>query len=171
MASQKLSAIRAVPAVPLDEALRQLTETGKPVVLQGPDGKDCAALVSMEALRRLTGETAGNEAKSAANAAGLPPGTPALAPDGLPWPEGYFDRPPRMTLEQAIAVHGVRPSRYYKGFPCYTQEDAGRPEFRSGLPEESPEDRAEWEAELAAWEAQKADREGTGVASADEKEA
>jgi hypothetical protein len=113
----------------LQDALARL-KAGEPVILEGPDGKPLAALVSADAAL-------------AAEARAVPP----LAPDGLPWPEGYHDRPPRITLEEAIARFGVRPSRYFKGFPCYTQEEASRPEFRSGLPEESAEVQAAWNAE------------------------
>jgi len=120
-----------VPELPpaLKDAVARL-KPGEAVILESPAGKPLAALVSADAAL-------------AAEARALPP----LAPDGLPWPEGYHDRPPRITLEQAIARFGVRPSRYFKGFPCYTQEEASRPEFKSGLPDEPPEVQAAWQAE------------------------
>lgn len=135
----------AVPELPpaLRDAVARL-KPGDAVILEGPDGKPVAALVSANAAL-------------AAEAHALPP----LAPDGLPWPEGYHDRPPRIALEEATARFGVRPSRYFKGFPCYTQEEAGRPEFRSGLPEESPEVQAAWQAEWDAAQAAAASAEHT----------
>jgi hypothetical protein len=62
---------------------------------------------------------------------------PPLAPDGLPWPPGYFDREPRVSLEESIKVHGIRPSRYWKGFPVYTAEDCQKPNYKSPYPSES----------------------------------
>src|SRR6185295_15645174 len=59
-----------------------------------------------------------------------------LAPDGLPWPKGYSDRPPRQTLEQAVAMYGVRPCCYLNGRPGYTLEETCRPEFKVKLPDE-----------------------------------
>lgn len=71
---------------------------------------------------------------------------PKLAPDGLPWPEGYFDRvPPRVTLEQAIRDSGVRPRFYSHGVPRYTQEDYSNPNYRFPYPSEDA-----WVAELGA---------------------
>lgn len=78
-----------------------------------------------------------------------------LAPDGLPWPKGYFDRPARETVEEATAKYGVRPSEYYKGWPCYTAEETERPEFKSQLPEEPIEVQEQWRKEWADWEAGK----------------
>lgn len=54
----------------------------------------------------------------------------ALAPDGLPWPEGYFDRQPKQSLEEAIAMYGVRPRHYFHGWPGYTLEETLRPEYK-----------------------------------------
>jgi hypothetical protein len=59
-----------------------------------------------------------------------------LAPDGLPWPEGYFDRIPKVTLEEAIAEYGVRPSRYHFGLPSYSEDDCRKPNFKDKLPPE-----------------------------------
>jgi hypothetical protein len=75
-----------------------------------------------------------------------------LAPDGLAWPEGYFDNPPKMTLEEATAEYGVRPTIYFKGWPAYTTAETQRPEFKCRMPEEAPELEAQWEAEIVAWE-------------------
>src|SRR4051812_22917151 len=80
-------------------------------------------------------------------------GRSSLAQDGLPWPKGYFDRAPRQSLEEAIAIHGVRPSEYYKGWPCYTPEEASRPEYKSKLPDEPLELQAQWRKESEAWAA------------------
>ena len=77
----------------------------------------------------------------------------ALAPDGLPWPKGYFDRTPRQSLEEAIAMYGVRPSEYWKGWPCYTPEDAARPEYKGTFPDEPIELQEQWRKEEAEWEA------------------
>lgn len=74
----------------------------------------------------------------------IPPGTPPLAPDGLPWPEGYFDKPPRVSIEDATKRNGVRPSRYLLGRPYYTVEECENPNF-TPLPDES-----EFVAELDA---------------------
>jgi len=63
-----------------------------------------------------------------------------LAPDGLPWPEGYFDRiPPRETIEEATERYGVRPTRYFHGRAGYTTEEWSRPEFKVKLPDEPEE--------------------------------
>lgn len=74
----------------------------------------------------------------------LPPGTPPLAPDGLPWPEGYFDKPPRVTIEDATRRNGVRPRIYLGGRPLYTQEDLDNPNFIR------PPDESEYVKELEA---------------------
>ena len=68
-----------------------------------------------------------------------------LAPDGLPWPEGYFDRTPVLTLEEAIARFGVRPSCYRHGRPVYTPADRENPNYVFPYPSEP-----EWVAELEA---------------------
>src|ERR1043165_4262909 len=75
------------------------------------------------------------------------------APDGLPWPKGYFDRPPRQTLEEALRIHGVRPTEYYKGWPCYSPEETALPDYKSKLPDEPPELQEQWRKEWAEWEA------------------
>jgi hypothetical protein len=67
----------------------------------------------------------------------------SLAPDGLPWPEGYFDCPPRITLNDAIRRRGVRPSKYFKGMPLYTDADRQNPGYISPYPSEP-----EWADEL-----------------------
>ncbi len=66
----------------------------------------------------------------------MPNSTNSNAPDGLPWPQGYLDRAPRQTLEEAVAMYGVRPSRYLNGRPGYTLEETCRPEFKVKLPDE-----------------------------------
>ena len=64
----------------------------------------------------------------------------ALAPDGLPWPEGYFDRiPPKQTLEEATTMYGVRPTLYSHGWPCYTMAETQMPEYKGRLPDEPEE--------------------------------
>jgi hypothetical protein len=70
------------------------------------------------------------------------------APDGLPWPEGYFESPPKKTLEEATAEYGVRPRIYFKGWPLYSTAETNLPEFKVQLPDEPPEVLAEW----ASWE-------------------
>lgn len=71
---------------------------------------------------------------------------PKLAPDGLPWPKGYFDRvPPRVTLEEAIRNCGVRPKLYRHGVPVYSVEDMSNPNYKFPLPSED-----KWVAELDA---------------------
>ncbi|MEI6233087.1 MAG: hypothetical protein WCT04_08540 [Planctomycetota bacterium] len=74
----------------------------------------------------------------------FPPRT-ALAPDGLPWPEGYFDSKLRVTLDDAIARSGVRPSKYMFGRPLYTQEDRDNPNY---IDRYKPD--PEWIAEILA---------------------
>ncbi len=64
---------------------------------------------------------------------------PTLAPDGLPWPDGYFDRPLKVTLEETIADCGVRPSKYLCGRPLYTISDRQNPNFRFPFPPEPDE--------------------------------
>jgi hypothetical protein len=87
----------------------------------------------------------GEQAKAAIeNVEWLTASHPPLAPDGLPWPAGYFDKKPRVTLEEAIRSNGVRPSRYRNGFPIYTIDEFKNPNF-TPLPDES-----EWVAELLA---------------------
>ena len=70
-----------------------------------------------------------------------PSATPSpLAPDGLQWPEGYFDRiPPKQTIEDATAMFGVRPTLYAHGWPCYTTEETMKPEYKGALPDEPEE--------------------------------
>jgi len=75
----------------------------------------------------------------------------ALAPDGLPWPPGYFDRMPRETFEDALKNYGVRPNHYKWGWPIYTEAETKRPEFINTIPPESPELEAEWRADWVAW--------------------
>jgi len=77
---------------------------------------------------------------------------PALAPDGLPWPPGYFDCMPKETFEQALANYGVRPNHYLKGWPVYTQAERDNPAYICTIPPESPELEAKWKAE---WEENK----------------
>jgi len=63
-----------------------------------------------------------------------------LAPDGLPWPEGYFDRiPPKQTIEEATKQFGVRPNRYAHGRPCYSTKETSLPQYKGVIPKESPE--------------------------------
>jgi len=69
----------------------------------------------------------------------------SLAPDGLPWPGGYFDKKPRITLEKAIQKNGVRPHHYYCGWPVYTQAERDNSNYIFPYPDES-----EWVAELEA---------------------
>ena len=76
-----------------------------------------------------------------------------LAPDGLPWPKGYFDSPVRQSLEEAVEMYGVRPTEYYKGGPCYSAEETARPEYKGKLPEEPAELQEQWRKEWAEWEA------------------
>jgi hypothetical protein len=71
----------------------------------------------------------------------------ALAPDGLPWPEGYFDGPVKITLEQAIEAHGIRPSVYKRGRPVWQLHELQNPNYTSTLPEEPPELVAKWTRE------------------------
>ncbi|HLX59686.1 MAG TPA: hypothetical protein VKX17_00255 [Planctomycetota bacterium] len=66
-----------------------------------------------------------------------------LAPDGLPWPEGYFDFPIRVTLEEAIKRNGIRPSKYSHGRPLYTAEDRQNPKYIFEYPPET-----EWVKDL-----------------------
>lgn len=71
---------------------------------------------------------------------------PKLAPDGLPWPEGYFDRvPPRVTLEEAMRDSGVRPKLYRHGVPVYDEEDCSNSNYKFPFPPEP-----EWVAEILA---------------------
>lgn len=87
-----------------------------------------------------------------------------LAPDGLPWPEGYFDRPPRQTFEEAIAIHGVRPSHYRYGWPAYTLADMALPGFKSAPPPEPPELEKKWRKECDDWDAkQKKQKKSNGA--------
>lgn len=79
--------------------------------------------------------------------------TSKLAPDGLPWPPGYFDKTPRIKFEDALAKHGVRPNHYHKGWPIYTEAETSRPEFRSEIMNESREEQEAWKAEWNAREA------------------
>lgn len=79
----------------------------------------------------------------------------SLAPDGLPWPKGYFDRPARQSLEDAIAKYGVRPCEYYKGWPCYTWEETALPEYKGKLPDEPVELQEQWRREWETWKAWK----------------
>jgi hypothetical protein len=72
-----------------------------------------------------------------------------LAPDGLPWPPGYFDQKPRMTFSAALKKHGVRPNHYHKGWPVYTKAETTRPEFHSDIMDEPQEIQDAWNAE---WE-------------------
>src|SRR5438067_1478013 len=72
-----------------------------------------------------------------------------LAPDGLPWPEGYFDQAPKQTLEEAIEIYGVRPTHYVFGRPGYTPEEYARPEFKCKMPDEPIELQEKWRKE---WE-------------------
>jgi hypothetical protein len=139
-----MTTLQAAPSVTLAEALHRLEETGGPVILRDADGKDCAALVSLPDLQRLSG---GQPVAAGAAKHALPPGTPALAPDGLPWPEGYFDRPPRVTLEEAIRTFGIRPSCYYMGRPSWTPEERRNPAFRWPYPPEPV-----WASDLASEE-------------------
>ena len=71
-----------------------------------------------------------------------------LAPDGLPWPEGYFDTAPKCThFKRRSQIHGIRPRNYLGGLPVYTTEDTQDPNFKMTIPDESPELEAQWEAE------------------------
>ena len=70
----------------------------------------------------------------------------ALAPDGLPWPPGYFDRMPRETFEEALQHYGVRPNRYMLGWPVYSEAETTRSDFKNIIPDESPENEAYWSA-------------------------
>ena len=72
----------------------------------------------------------------------------ALAPDGLPWPVGYFDGPVKITMEQAVAAHGVRPSIYKYGRPVWQPLEYTNPNFKSVLAEEPPELIEKWTREL-----------------------
>ncbi|MCY3020455.1 MAG: hypothetical protein NTW87_15655 [Planctomycetota bacterium] len=139
-----MTRMQAVPSLPLVEALRRLDETGEPVILQGADGKECAALVSLADLQRL----------AAVRVSARPPAAP-LAPDGLPWPEGYFERTPVVPLEEATRRFGVRPRRYCHGRPVYTDEDARNPAYKWPYPAEP-----EWEEDLKT-DAGTATREST----------
>lgn len=80
------------------------------------------------------------------------PVSTTLAPDGLPWPKGYSDRPPRQTLEEAVAMYGVRPSCYLNGRPGYTLEETCRPEFKVKLPDEPLAVQQAWRKEWNAKE-------------------
>ena len=73
----------------------------------------------------------------------------ALAPDGLPWPDGYFDRPLKITLEQAIEDHGIRPSVYKRGRPVWQLHEVTNPNYKSTLPEEPPELVEKWAKEFS----------------------
>ena len=84
----------------------------------------------------------------------------ALAPDGLPWPKGYFDRTPRQSLEEAIAMYGVRPSEYWKGWPGYSLEEMALPDFKSLPPPEAPELIEEWRKECDDWDAKQSKLHG-----------
>ena len=75
----------------------------------------------------------------------VPANHPPLAPDGLPWPTGYFDKKLRVTLEEAIKSSGVRPSMYRNGVPVYTDEDCKNPNYEFPYPPEP-----EWIAEILA---------------------
>ena len=145
-----MTTLQADSSVTLAEALRRFEETGEPVVLRKPDGNDCAALVSLADLSRLKGSQA---APAEATKPELPPGRPALAPDGLPWPEGYFDRPIKVPLEDAIRQFGVRPSHYVHGVPIWSPEERRNPAFRWPYPPEPV-----WAADLAAEEAAEASK-------------
>lgn len=82
---------------------------------------------------------------------------PRLAPDGLPWPPGYFDCRPRKTFEEALAAYGVRPNHYFKGWPVYTDVEASKPEFKAVLPDEPPELEEKWRKDWETWERSKSD--------------
>lgn len=83
------------------------------------------------------------------------------APDGRPWPEGYFDRTPRMTFEAALGQYGVRPNHYHKGWPVYTDAEASLPEFRSPIADEPAEVQEYWNAQWEKWEAKRNAEEGS----------
>jgi len=151
-----MTTLQANPSVTLAEALRRLEETGSPIILRGPDGKDCAALVSLTDLRQLGGseprpallsdeDRMPRMTQADSQSIGRP--APALAPDGLPWPEGYFDRAPVLTLEEAIREFGVRPSRYILGRPAWSPDERRNPAFKWPYPPEP-----EWASDLAAEE-------------------
>ena len=78
-----------------------------------------------------------------------------LAPDGLPWPPGYFDRAPRKTFDEALKEYGVRPNQYIKGWPVYTAAETTRPEYKGVIPEEAPELEQLWKDEWEAWQREK----------------
>jgi hypothetical protein len=86
-----------------------------------------------------------------------------LAPDSLPWPKGYFDRTPRQTLEEAISIHGVRPSQYRFGWPVYTLEDMALPGFKSLPPPEPPKLERQWRKECDEWDANQKKSSGAHV--------
>lgn len=69
---------------------------------------------------------------------------PPLAPDGLPWPPGYFDVNPKMTFEKALAKYGVRPNHYFKGRPVYTQAERDNPACKITVPPEPGNSEARW---------------------------
>lgn len=78
-----------------------------------------------------------------------------LAPDGLPWPEGYFDTAPKINLEEAVQRYGLRPKKYFGGLPVYTSDQMEDPKFKMVIPPESPELEAQWQAEWMEYQENK----------------
>ena len=102
-----------------------LAEGKGPVLLEGPDGQTLAAAVA-----------------------------PGAFLNGPAYPESYFDCPPKITIEEAEKRFGIRPSKYFKGRPIFTEEEMSNPAFKWPYP---PED--EWVAEVQA--ARKAEKSAT----------
>ena len=103
-------------AADADQIRKGLAAGNGSVLLEGPDGKPFAAAVS-----------------------------PGAFLAGPAYPEGYFDSPPKITIEEAERRFGVRPCRYFKGRPIYTKEEMGNPGFKWPYPSED-----EWVAEVQA---------------------
>ncbi|MCZ7645053.1 MAG: hypothetical protein M5U26_07180 [Planctomycetota bacterium] len=94
----------------------RLADGQEAILLEGPDGKTLAAAVPAGAFL-----------------------------DSPAYPAGYFDCPPKITLEEAEKRFGVRPRRYFKGRPIYSQEEMEHPAFQWPHP---PEDA--WVREVQA---------------------